>query len=57
MHEGAGIGVDTRRHRSNPGGSTMDKRELKRILAGASVASLVAAGITTVATVQKASAA
>lgn len=35
----------------------MDGRELKRYLAGISVASLVAAGITTVATVQKASAA
>jgi radical SAM modification target selenobiotic family peptide len=35
----------------------MEKRELKRLLAGISIASLVAAGITTVATVQKASAA
>ena len=35
----------------------MDKRELKRILAGVSIATLVAAGVTTVATAQKASAA
>lgn len=35
----------------------MEKRDLKRVLAGISVASLVAAGVTTVATVQKASAA
>lgn len=35
----------------------MEKKELKRILAGVSVASLIAAGVTTVATVQNASAA
>jgi radical SAM modification target selenobiotic family peptide len=35
----------------------MDGRELKRYLAGISIATLVAAGITTVATVQQASAA
>jgi hypothetical protein len=35
----------------------MENRELKRLLAGVGIASLVAAGITTVATVQKASAA
>ncbi len=35
----------------------MENRDLKRFLAGISIASLVATGITTVATVQKASAA
>jgi len=35
----------------------MDGKDLKKYLAGISIASLVAAGITTVATVQKASAA
>lgn len=35
----------------------MEKRELKRILAGVSVAGLIAAGVTTVATVQSAQAA
>jgi radical SAM modification target selenobiotic family peptide len=35
----------------------MEKKDLKRMLAGISIASLVAAGITTVATVEKASAA
>jgi radical SAM modification target selenobiotic family peptide len=35
----------------------MEKRELKRILAGVSVAGLIAAGVTTVATVKNASAA
>lgn len=35
----------------------MDGRDLKKYLAGVSIASLLAAGITTVATVQKASAA
>jgi radical SAM modification target selenobiotic family peptide len=35
----------------------MDGRDLKKYLAGISIAGLVAAGITTVATVQKASAA
>lgn len=35
----------------------MDGRDLKKYLAGVSIASLLAAGITTVATVQQASAA
>jgi radical SAM modification target selenobiotic family peptide len=35
----------------------MDGRDLRKYLAGISIASLVAAGITTVATAQKASAA
>ena len=35
----------------------MENRDIKKMLAGISIASLVAAGITTVATVQKASAA
>lgn len=35
----------------------MERHELKKMLAGISIASLVAAGVATVATVQKASAA
>jgi radical SAM modification target selenobiotic family peptide len=49
MHYSAPISVDPRRDGDNPGGSTMEKKELKRILAGVSIATLVAAGVTTVA--------